>query len=70
MCEKATTSAQVFSQSSQLIWVKFSMLVGVMNHMLILSHLINIKGENLTCDFMEGRGGGRGGVGGGGGGGG
>ena len=47
-CEKAKTSMPVISQSFHLIWMECGILLrcfGVMNLVLILSHLFNIQGR-------------------------
>ena len=49
-CKKAKDYLPIISQNFQSIWMEFgvlSRLVGVMNLILILSHLF--KGEDLTC---------------------
>ena len=49
-CEKAKTSTPIISQTFQLIWIEFGMLlrlVDVMNLILVLSHQISIQGHRV-----------------------
>ena len=55
-CENLKTFVAIISQSCDLIWMEFGMLmtlVGLMNVILILPSPINIKGrEPYLCDFI------------------
>ena len=57
-CQKANISAPIISQSLQLIWMEYAILLrrlGTMNLILILfCPLIDIEGrEPYVCDFVK-----------------